>query len=295
MCSLSKRANNYVVRLLTSSKEIGLRRLRSYTAALGSGAQIFHSYQDLLLAIELSRSQRVRNIILHDSSVYLTSQEMNTLSKLARIFVIDQPRANEPSDLPVEASVIWKQEAYFRCSINTFLDSPVIRMAMAQLCQPKTAFSIGNLLRWGATEHYWSTTSEESLSDTGLNFVRKLNLAGECRRITEMFTHFTYINLQSLGMDVESVRFSSDGILTALIARCKLKDSVAITYLASELRIHDFYAGLVNKISDKEIEIGALFHQNPLQEEGQEKIVVTLDKDQSALDVNKVIDFDKAG
>ncbi len=272
-----------------------MRRLRSYTAALGGGAQIFHSYQDILLAIESSRSKRVRNIILHDSSVFLTSQEMNTLAKLARIFVIDQPRADAPTNLPADTSMIWKQEAYFRCSLNTFLDSPVIRMAMAQLCQPETAFSIGNLLRWGATEHYWRTSTAESLSDTGLNFVRKLNLAGECRRITEMFTHFTHVNLHSLGMEVDNVRFSSDGILTALIARCKLKDSVAISYLASELRVHDFYAGVVNKISDNQIEIGALFHQNPLQEDGQEKIVVTLDKDQSALDIETVIDLEKAG
>ena len=292
---MAKRANNYEVRLLTSSKDIGLRRLRSYTAALGSGAQIFHSYQDLQLAIESSHSQRVRNIILHDSSVYLTSQEIMTLAKHARIFVIDQPRANEPTSLPADTSVLWKQEAYFRCSLNTFLDSPVIRMAMAQLCQPQTSFSIGNLLRWGATEQYWRTSSPESLSDAGLNFVRKLNLAGECRRITEMFTHYTHVNLHNLGIEVESVRFSSDGILTALIARCKLKDNVAISYLASELRIHDFYAGVVNKISDKDIEIGALFHQNPLQEDGQEKIVVTLDKDLTALEKDAVSDLEKAG
>lgn len=218
-----------------------------------------------------------------------------TLAKHARIFVIDQPRANEPTSLPADTSVLWKQEAYFRCSLNTFLDSPVIRMAMAQLCQPQTSFSIGNLLRWGATEQYWRTSSPESLSDAGLNFVRKLNLAGECRRITEMFTHYTHVNLHNLGIEVESVRFSSDGILTALIARCKLKDNVAISYLASELRIHDFYAGVVNKISDKDIEIGALFHQNPLQEDGQEKIVVTLDKDLTALEKDAVSDLEKAG
>ncbi len=292
---MAKRAHNYEVRLLTSSKDIGLRRLRSYTAALGCGAQIFHSYQDLLLAIDSSQTQRVRNIILHDSSVYLSTQEVTSLAKRARIFVIDQPRVNELTNLPVDTSVLWKQEAYFRCSLSTFLESPVIRMTMAQLCQPETSFSIGNLLRWGATEQYWNQTSTESLSDTGINFVRKLNLAGECRRITEMFTHYTHVNLHSLGIDVDSVRFSSDGILTALIARCKLKDNVAISYLASELRIHDFYAGVVNKISDKDIEIGALFHQNPLQEDGQEKIVVTLDKDLTALEKDVVIDLEKAG
>jgi hypothetical protein len=292
---LAKRANNYEIRLLTASKEIGLRRLRSYTASLGCGAQIFHSFQDLQTALESAGEARARCIILHDCSIHLTSQKLSALARLARVFVIDQPQTGSAVMLPVETSPYWKQEAYFRCTLNTFLDSPVIRMAMAQLCQPETPFQIGNLLRWGTTEHTWQSFADISLSDAGLQFVRKLNLAGPCRRLTEMFTHFTHINLHSLGIDVEDVRFASDGIMTALIARCRMQESVPIGYLASELRVHEFYAGVVNKTSETGLEIGALFHQNPLQEDGQEKIVLTLDKDLTPIAVAKDEDLDKAG
>lgn len=292
---MAKRANNYEIRLLTSSKEIGLRRLRSYTAALGCGAQIFHSFQDLQTALESAAVPRARAIILHDCSIQLTSNELATLAKLARVFVIDQPQNGAAVMLPGETSPYWKQEAYFRCTLNTFLDSPVIRMAMAQLCQPEAPFTIGNLLRWGTTEHVWQSFSDVSLSDAGLQFVRKLNLAGPCRRLTEMFTHFTHINLHSIGVEVENVRFSSDGIMTALIAKCRMQESVPVGYLASELRVHDFYAGVVNKTSETTLEIGALFHQNPLQEDGQEKIVLTLDKDLTPLASAADDDLEKAG
>lgn len=292
---MAKRANNFEIRLLTSSKDIGLRRLRSYTAALGSGAQIFHSVQDLQTAIESHNEPRVRSIILHDGSIHLTTLEITTLAKKSRIFILDQPRVSNNVVLPAESSVFWKQEAYLRCSLQTFLESPVIRMSMAQLCQPGTPFSISNLLRWGATEHFWNAAENRSLSDTGLNFVRTLNLPGECRRITEMFTHFIHINLENLGITVDSVRFSSDGIMTALIAKCRLQQQVQISYLTSELRVHDFYAGVINKTGDDELEIGALFYQNPLQEDGQEKIVLTLDKDRTPLDTELDIDLEKAG
>lgn len=292
---MAKRANNFEIRLLTSSKDIGLRKLRSYTAALGSGAQIFHSVQDLQTAIESHNEPRIRSIILNDGSVHLTSNELTTLAKKSRVFVIDQPKVGNNTDLPTDTSVIWKQEAYFRCSLTTFLESPVIRMSMAQLCQPTSEFSISNLLRWGATEHLWKSSENRSLPDTGLNFVRTLNLAGECRRITEMFTHFIHINLDNLGITVDSVRFSSDGIMTALIAKCKLQRQVQISYLARELRVHDFYAGIVNKTGADELEIGALFYQNPLQEDGQEKIVLTLDKDRTPLVEEQTVDLEKAG
>lgn len=296
---MAKRANNYEIRLLTSSKDIGLRRLRSYTAALGCGAQIFHSFQDLFTALEIGKSgsanQQCRSIVLHDCSLPLSSSELATISRLARVFVIDQPRPDQIHQVPADNSPIWKQEAYFRCSLNTFLESSVIRMAMAQLCQPETPFSIGNLLRWGTTEHTWQSFVDLSLADAGLQFVRKLNLAGPCRRLTEMFTHYVHINLHSMGIQVEKVRFSTDGIMTALIASCRAPENTPVGFLTSELRVHDFYAGVINKVSSSELEIGALFLQNPLQEDGQERIILTLEKDLTPLEKTVDDDLERAG
>src|SRR5438128_2371177 len=88
---MTDRTQTFDLKLLTSSKEVGLRRLRTYAAALGGGAQIFHTYEDLRRNLESTFTGRRKNIVLHDGTVPLTSPQMLELQHFGRVFVL-QPQ-----------------------------------------------------------------------------------------------------------------------------------------------------------------------------------------------------------
>ncbi len=288
---LSERQNNFDLKLLTASKDVGLRRLRSYSASLGGGAQIFHTHEDLRRHLEHLHQERGachhQSIVLHDHSVPLSPAQLAELATRARIFALDQPLGSAPR-LPQEDSTQWTLEAYLRCSLATFLDSPVVRLSMAHMCRAGRPFGLAQLLRWGHAQTTWQLSGGQgthAISDAGLQFTRQLNLTGEGRRLVEMFSHFASARLQSLGLTSDAVTFGSDGLLIVATARCHAASDLSVRSVCEELRVHDFPIAVVNRINQHEYEIGGLFHQLALDAGTTERVLMVFDKVDAAVPV----------
>lgn len=289
---MSERQNNFDLKLLTASKDVGLRRLRSYSASLGGGAQIFHSYDDLRRHLENLAldgcSQAKQHIVLHDHSVALSPAQVTDLHRRVRVFALDKPLATAPV-LPQQDAAVWRSEAYLRCSLEAFLDSPVIRLSMAHMCRADQPFKLAQLLRWGHAQATWQLSAgrgPEAVADAGLQFTRRLNLTGEGRRLTEMFSHFTAARLPSLNLTSQSVTFGSDGLLIVVSARCRAEDGMSVRAVCEELRIHDFPIAVVNQLGPSDFEIAGLFHQLTPDAGVAERVMMVFDKVDTATPVD---------
>src|SRR5690606_8586380 len=106
--------NNFDLKLLTSSKEVGLRRLRSYSASLGGGAQIFGTFEDLRNVLEKlghkTAEKPTESIVLYDDSVGLAKEQLKEIEKRARLFVLQSPRGVE-RPLPESGHAFWSAES----------------------------------------------------------------------------------------------------------------------------------------------------------------------------------------
>lgn len=278
---MAERLNSFDLKLLTSSKEVGLRRLRSYSASLGAGAQIFNTFDDLRRNVESVFTGHRLNIVLHDNTVPMNWAQMAELKRFARVFVLQKPDYKNRIEIPATTAPCWTAESYMQCSLAAFLESPVVRMSMAQMCKANQPFYLDQLLRWGHAASTWHAEpgqQKDALADASLAFVRGLNLTGEGRRLTEIFTHFIQARLSTMGLDKKSVTFGADGLLITVIARCAVQPDVEIRDLVQELRIHDFPISVVNTLGTGEIEIGALFYPFHMQSFRDERIVMAFHK-----------------
>lgn len=266
---MSERLHQFDLKLLTSSKDVGLRRLRSYAASLGGGAQIYLSYDDLLRNLSTAGLAPERSIVLHDSSIRLTAAQLTELSRRSRLFVLQQQTATDEL-MPPPSSHLWLAEGFLQCSLGAFFESPIMRMSMAQLVRRERAFQLTALLRWGHAQRMWQPQNRDTLADANLAFVRDLRLTGDGRRVAEMFSHFLQTGATHHGLVHDEVIFGSDGLLLLVAARCRLADSQTVSSLALELRIHDYPVAVVNQTSAKTVEIGALhypFQPSPFNQE----------------------------
>lgn len=275
---MAERLNNFDLKLLTASKEVGLRRLRSYAASLGGGAQIFNSFEDVRRNLETCFEGRRLNIVIHDETIPLTTPQLNELQRFARVFVLQKPDPLKLTFVPKAAAPCWTMESYLQCSLGSFLDSPVIRMSMAQMCKTNKPFHLEHLLRWGHAASIWNASDKRSVADASVNFVRTLNLGGEGRRLTEMFSHFLQARLPALGLRKDAVTFGSDGLLITVIAHCQPVAATLIRDLAEELRIHDFPISVINQLSGGQVEIAALYYPFQLASIQEERIVMVFNK-----------------
>jgi hypothetical protein len=279
---MAGRANNFDLKLLTSSKEVGLRRLRSYAAALGGGASIFHSYEDLRKNLETSASERhpaAFNIVLHDSTLDLAPAQIAELRRRARIFILQRPDEAD-GRLPPPKAACWTSESYFRCSLAVFLDSPVVRMSMAQMCKGGQPFRLEHLLRWGHAASTWNLEDKASVADHGISFIHGLSLAGEGRRLTEMFSHFIQARLKGLLLSKQRVVFGSDGLLLTVIAHCRPEPGMDLKAVVEELKVHDFPIAVVNRLDGgATVEIAGLYYPFTLPEIAAERIIMLFGKE----------------
>jgi hypothetical protein len=275
---MAERLNNFDLKLLTASKEVGLRRLRSYSASLGGGAQIFNTFDDVRRNLETCFQGRRLNIVLHDDTIPLTAAQLGELSKYARVFVLQKPDPQRHGLVPKATSPCWGMESYMQCSLGAFLDSPVIRMSMAQMCKTSQPFHLEHLLRWGHAASKWSAREKSSVADASQSFVRSLNLGGEGRRLTEMFSHFLQARLPDLGLRKDAVTFGSDGLLITVIAHCTPEPGMQIRDVAEELRIHDFPISVINRLDGGGVEIAALYYPFQLPAIHDERIVMVFNK-----------------
>jgi hypothetical protein len=146
-------------------------------------------------------------------------------------------------------------------------------------------FHLEHLLRWGHASSTWRAEEESrgiGVADAALRFVRNLNLVGEGRRLTEMFSHFIQARLPLLDLTPEAVTFGADGLLITVIARCRVAEGVdpaqTIGSAAQELRIHDFPIAVTNGLGDGRYEIAALHYPFQAPIVGDERILMCFNK-----------------
>ena len=180
--------------------------------------------------------------------------------------------------MPKAQAPCWSMESYMQCSLGAFLDSPIIRMSMAQMCKTNQPFHLEHLLRWGHAASTWKVSDKKGVADASVSFVRSLNLGGEGRRLTEMFSHFLQARLPALGLRKDAVTFGSDGLLVTVIAHCEPEEGMQIRDLAEELRIHDFPISVINRLPSGRIEIAALYYPFQLASIHEERIVMVFNK-----------------
>ena len=259
------------VRLLTTAKEVGLRRLRGFAAALGGSGQICCTFAELRQELASTATPRRRRLVIYDQSLALTPDEFASLSHLARVFVIAPPLKDQPSCPPPQASSpYWQAEAYLQCSLTTFLESPVVRMSMTQLIDAVPRFPLDQLLRWGHLAQRWTPSTAQPVAAASLAFVRSLSLGADARRLSENFCDFLATKLAGLNLRHELVTFGSDGLLTLVTARCLPTGPVNTAQLTAALHACRLPITIVSRRDSREVELGALYypsHYNMLNEE----------------------------
>jgi hypothetical protein len=296
---LGERLSKFDLKLLTASKEVGLRRLRSYAASLGGGAQIFNSYDDLRRSLEANfTGRRAASIVLHDDTIPLGPTQFEALTRVARVFVLHRPDERRLAAVPPAGAPCWGMESYMQCTLGTFLESPLVRMCMAQLCTGGAPFHLEHLLRWGHASQTWvAKAGERTVGDASFAFIKSLNLTGEARRLTEMFTHFLEASLPALGLAKECVTFGSDGLLTMVTARCTEERGANPQAITAELRVHDFPIAVSNRLGERRCEVAGLYYPFQPQTVATERIVMAFSKDSVAASELALLPLhvDKAG
>ncbi|MCX6107489.1 MAG: hypothetical protein NTY08_16820 [Proteobacteria bacterium] len=249
------------IKLLTTSKDVSLRRLRNFVAPLGGTSQIFHAYEDVLKYLQTVPKPRTQNIIIHDHTVVLTDSELQQLQLLCRVFTL-KPEATKNTPAATPPSTDLLSETYAECSLNTFFESPVIRRSMAQLVLWPPMFDAGALLGWGHATHTWQAQSKSRLSEASIAFTRGLCLSGEGRRLVEVFSHHLQTRLPSLQVEVNEVTFGSDGMLVMVSADCQVKPGhdLELATIVDDLRQHQLPINIINHKAADRIEIIGLYY-----------------------------------
>jgi hypothetical protein len=144
---LSEGLANCELKLLTTSKDVGLRRWRTFTAALGASGQIFHAINDLLLQLGSRRPNSCVPIVIYDQTLALTPQDLSRLQACCRLFILRPPSLFSDISVPLPTAPAWAAEAYLQCSLNALMDSPVLRMSLGRLTLNGRRFQAHHLLR----------------------------------------------------------------------------------------------------------------------------------------------------
>ena len=268
---------NCELKLLTTSKDVGLRRWRSFAAAFGGTGQIFNAVTDLLQHLNTGKQGANKPIVIYDQTLLLSALDLTRLQQRCRLFFLRPPLTDSGINLPVATAPAWAAEAYLQCSLAALLESPVVRASLMRLVVHGRAFRIESLLRWG----YAMQTCEASgqaLDRVSLAFNRSLNLNGEARRLSEMFTHFIQARVSQLGLRSELVTFGFDGILTLVAARCEVQGPLDIHAVAAELRVNDMHITMTNRLSGNYLEIAGLFHPQISSAGKNERMLLVLNR-----------------
>ena len=274
---MSEGLANCEFKLLTTSKDVGLRRWRSFTAALGASGQIFHEINDLLLQLSTRRPNSCVPIVIYDQTLALSPQDLSRLQACCRLFILRPSSVFSDISVPLPMAPAWAAEAYLQCSLNALLDSPIVRTSLGRLAIGGQGFKTNHLLRWGYAAQSCSANNSE-LNRVSLAFSRSLNLRGEARSLTEMFTHFVLTRLGSLGLRNELVTFGFDGILTLVSARCAILADMDVQAVAAELRIHQIQITMTNRLAGNYLEIAGLCHQQTSRAENAERMLLVFNK-----------------
>lgn len=292
---MTEGVQHFDLKLLTSSKEVGLRRWRSYAAVLGGSASIFHSYDELYrhLDTDPGNQHATSRIVLHDHSIELNTTRLEALQRLARVFLL-QP-AKQQESLPAATSPYWSAESYIRCSTTAMLENPIVRMSLAQMVTQR-AFYLEQLLRWGYSSSIWHESDANSLAEHGIKFMRQLALVGESRRLAEMFNHFLHTHLHRLNLVKRRVIFGSDGLLVCVVAQCEPLANFDLRNAVAELEVHEFPMAVINQLAQgRGLEIAGLYSPIMASEIASERVMMVFRKADVALSTPNLAIIEKAG
>lgn len=272
-------AYKFDLKLLTPSREVGLRRLRTYAAAIGGNAAIFHSYNELIKNLSSSERSAACEIVLYDSTCLLNAEELRQLHCLARVFTIQNPNLHQAAATELTSS--GSSAGIFYCTLESFLASPVARMSLVAISRRDQVFCSEHVLQWGFASQKWPTNREITLAAATYNFTKALALTGKARHLAEMFAHFLQVHMQALGLVQREVVFAADGLTVSITARCNLSPSFDIKKLIKLLQEHAFPIAMINiQASFETIELVGLVTAEQNAEKPEERLILVFNNSQ---------------
>lgn len=234
---MAKQAYKFDLKVLTTSREIGLRRLRSYAAAMGSNASIFHSYSELIKSLTGTQRTAACEIVIYDASCLLKADELKELHRLARVFQLRSPDL-ETSVIPI-FSTMEQSEGVFYCSLDALLNSVIARSSLATISRNLELVQIEDLMQWGYSSLHWSDANPQSLATVCSEFVGSLAINRSGRNLLGRFSAFLEKEAEPLGLKHSEATIAADGLTVAIV--CQFQ--VAKEYdLSSVIKILKQYA-----------------------------------------------------
>ena len=266
--ALRKAIQRFELTLLSSSKELSIRKLRSYCASLGGNGQILSCFDDWQRQLRQTHESGIPQVILYDTVLGLSMKQIEHLRMAGVFFVIDSQR--ETTCLTKTNFFPWQHDSYCISQLDAVFQSPVIRFYLAKRILEHKTFCLSHLMRWGHAAQTWTLGSNLETSDLALKFCRTLKLNGEPRRVTEMASHFLEVFPRQFNLQVEKVTYASDGITTGVIAELRYNTQGAWAYpqLVEEINQFSFPIAVMNHLGHHRIELAALVHfQTPVAHE----------------------------
>ena len=305
------RANSFELLLLTTSKDVELRRLRGYVATMGGSAQIVATADALMQIISEVQGGKKdaqparRIVVVADGTIPLRPSETQELRSLVRYFLVDAGPRRDRGRTPG----CWQLDGYVQCALGAFLESAIVRLTMTYLTRdlrraawtesdpdqrgeppPDQPFQSRDLLRWGhvlamrssrpgsssgrAGDLVSLALGEADITAASLAFSRSLKLTGEGRRLTAMFGHFASTRLRPLKLLASEVAFGADGLVTMASVRATPRPGFDLALLADELGVHDFQVAIVNSLPSGMVEIAALLDSRASLHLARERIII---------------------
>ncbi len=235
---------NLEIKLLTTSKDVSLRRLRGFAAPVGAKADIIGSIDELLTKLKNGSIDSFSNIVLHDTAVRITDDQLRQLNKMARVYRIG-PIGSVGSANAVTGT---HTEFQIECGLAEFFDSIIVRRALPHVwCWP-SSLRAENLLGWGHATTSWSANQPQELAEVAQNFHQSIALTGSGRRLIELLTHQAATRIPELDLVVTDATFGCDGALILMSLKCQLNSASEpdLAALAAEIRSYQMpVAGMI--------------------------------------------------
>lgn len=235
---------NLEIKLLTTSKDVSLRRLRGFAAPVGAKADIVSSIEELLTKLKNGDGKQIANIVLHDTSIPVSDDQLRQLNKMARVYRIG-PVGSVGSANAVSGT---HTEFQIECGLAEFFDSIIVRRSLPHVWGWPPTLHAENLLGWGHAITKWHANQGQDLAEVAQKFHQSIALTGNGRRLIELLSHQASSRLPVLDLEVGEATFGCDGSLVLMSLKCQYNgdNKPDLAALALELRTYQMpMAGLI--------------------------------------------------
>jgi|GEM_PF-3516050 len=252
---------NLEIKLLTTSKEVSLRRLRGFSAPVGAKADVINSVDELLVKLSASPDEKSEHIVLHDLSIPLTDDQLRTLSSLARVYRIG-PVGSVGSANTIPGT---QAELQAECRLADFFESIIVRRALPHIWSWPPTMRPENLLGWGHAVTQWQPKHGTELAEVGRSFHESLALTGNGRRLIELLTHQALTRLPILDLEVSEATFGCDGAVILMSLTCEFTGAgdINLPAIAAEIRAYQLPLATLTNHGANQIEIMGVAAGNP--------------------------------